>query len=252
MRIEITTECNMDLMGRYEDKYFPIAIIDPQFGIGESSKNHKSRNTPIKQKDGSYLKAPESNYSKKKWDDKPANTDFFNEIIRVSQQQVVFGGNYFRRLIGFTCKPPRRSEYSDFIIRNPKGYIIWDKINGSNDFNDCEVIYTSFNFDSFVVYYMWNGMMQGVEVSTDFSVANKQIGNKKLNEKRMHPTHKPSKIYFWLFEFIYSLGFCFETVLDTNVGQGTIILPCLAKNINLIACDIDEEYTSIAKQRINS
>ena len=82
--MKITNECNMELMARYEDNYFDLAIVDPPYGIGDWTakyKNDKKRNT------------------KKKWavnwnDDTP-DDNFFKELIRVSKEQIIWGANYY-------------------------------------------------------------------------------------------------------------------------------------------------------------
>lgn len=247
--ITISCEDNMELMERYPNKYFDVAVIDPEYGIGESSKNHKSRNTAIVQKNGSKLKTKDSNYTKKHWDNKPPSDDFFNEIKRVSINQVIFGANYFSQIIKNTCKPPRRNEYDYFLKQNPKGFIIWDKVNGSNDFNDCEIIYTSYDFDSFVLYYMWNGMMQGVDVSTDLQKALIQIGDKSLNEKRLHPTQKPIKLIKWIFNFLNIFNL---KVLDTNTGLMVVVLVSIDAECEIVACDKEEEYFNKGIQRVKN
>lgn len=247
MNISISCEDNIDLMKRYSDKYFDWAIVDPEYGIGESSKNHKSRNTPIKQKNGSIIKTKDPIYTKKNWDNKPPSDYFFNELKRVSANQVIFGANYFSQIIKNTCKPPRRNEYDKFLKDNPKGFIIWDKVNGSNDFSDCEIIYTTCDFDSFIVYYMWNGMMQGVEVSTDLNKANIQIGNKKQNEKRLHPTQKPTKLLRWIFNFLKIFK---QKVLDTNAGLMGIVEVAIDALCEIVACDKEEEYFNLGTKRI--
>lgn len=185
------------------DKKYDLVIDDSEYGIGESSKNHKSRNTAIKQKNGAKLKAKNPEYGVFNWDDKRPDSDYFFHLLRVSKNQIIFGANYFQEFISAVRKPLRRNEYEDFIKTNPVGWVIWDKMNGDNDFSDCEMIWTSFDKPTIVIYYMWSGMMQGLCVSTDFEKANVQIGNKKLNEKRKHPTQKPVKIYDWIL-FNYS------------------------------------------------
>jgi site-specific DNA-methyltransferase (adenine-specific) len=247
--ITVSCEDNMQLMARYPDNYFDLAFIDPEYGIGESSKNHKSRNTPIKQKNGNKLKAKDSKYSKKNWDHKPPDDGFFKEIKRVSINQVIFGANYFKQIIHKVDKPPRRNEYDIFIKENPKGYIIWDKVNGNNDFSDCEIIYTSYNFDSFIVYYMWNGMMQGLYVSTDLQKALIQIGNKSLNEKRLHPTQKPLKLIKWLFNFLKIFNF---KVLDTNTGLMATVITSIEAKCEIVACDKEIEYFQKGIKRVKN
>lgn len=245
-KITITNEENMELMKRYSDNYFDVAIVDPEYGIGESKKNHKSRNTPVKQKNGNSLKINATEYEKKDWDNKPPGDNFFDELRRVSLNQIIFGGNYFSQITKEVFKPPRRNEYDDFIKNNPKGWVIWDKMNGGNDFNDCELIYTSYDFDTFIVYYMWNGMMQGLCVSENKQKASVQQGNKKLNEKRFHPTLKPIKIYQWM---IRKFNLFRLKVLDTNLGVGSIILACIDAECMLIACDKETDYFEKACER---
>ena len=86
----ITNEDNMELMARYEDKYFDLAIVDPPYGIGISSN-------PVRQQ-----------HDRKQWDDNIPNDDYFKELFRVSKNQIIWGGNYFDL-------PPTQ------------GFFIWDK-----------------------------------------------------------------------------------------------------------------------------
>tara|TARA_R100000231_G_scaffold54330_3_gene45672 strand:+ start:8186 stop:8779 length:594 start_codon:yes stop_codon:yes gene_type:complete len=88
--INITNEDNMQLMARYEDNYFDLAIVDPPYGIGISSN-------PVRQK-----------HNKKKWDNNIPQKEYFNELFRVSKNQIIWGGNYFDL-------PPTQ------------GFFIWDK-----------------------------------------------------------------------------------------------------------------------------
>jgi site-specific DNA-methyltransferase (adenine-specific) len=78
--ITITNECNLELMKRYPDNYFDLALVDPPYGIGESSNNNKSRSKLGKAKD----------YGNKKWDDKAPNKDYFTELKRVSKNQIIW------------------------------------------------------------------------------------------------------------------------------------------------------------------
>ena len=190
-------DSNLILPFLSKDKY-DLVIDDSEYGIGESSKNHKSRNTVIRQKNGKLLRAKNPEYGNFDWDDKRPDKFYFRNLIKVSKNQIIFGANYFKEFMQKPIKPLRRNEYDTFLKNNPVGWIIWDKMNGDNDFSDCEMIWTSFKKPSIVIYYMWAGMMHGLSVSTDYEKANVQIGNKQLNEKRKHPTQKPVKIYDWI------------------------------------------------------
>ena len=106
-KIEITNEDNMQLMARYPDKYFDLAIVDPPYGIGISSN-------PVRQK-----------HNKKNWDNSRPTKHYFNELFRVSKNQIIWGGNYFDL-------PPTQ------------GFFIWDK-KQPHDFSlaMCELAWSS-------------------------------------------------------------------------------------------------------------
>lgn len=174
---------NVTLMKAYSDKCFGLAPVDPEYGIGESNKNHASRNTPIKQKNGAILRAPGPKYKQATWDNEPPSDIFFEELFRVSRNQIIWGANYFRQIVGTPFKPPRRNDWPNFIDKHPTGWIIWDKVNGDNDFNDCELAWTSYDRPTYILPYMWNGMMQAVSIDKPYV----QQGNKSLNERRIHP-----------------------------------------------------------------
>ena len=88
-KIEITNEDCMELMARYPDKYFDLAIVDPPYGIGAGSKNFKngtSKNKTI-------------GFKENDWDKEIPNKEYFNELFRVSKNQIIWGGNYFSNLL---------------------------------------------------------------------------------------------------------------------------------------------------------
>jgi len=89
-KITITNEDNMQLMARYPDNYFDLAIVDPPYGIGIS-------NNPVRQK-----------HKKKSWDNSIPQSEYFKELFRVSKNQIIWGGNYFD-------------------LSPTQGFFIWDK-----------------------------------------------------------------------------------------------------------------------------
>jgi site-specific DNA-methyltransferase (adenine-specific) len=114
--IKITNEDNMELMSRYEDNYFELAIVDPPYGILNKTKRGGDKKFNMKE------------YTK--WDIKP-NEEYFKELFRVSKNQIIWGGNYFGHLWG-NC------EYN-------KCFIIWDKNQPEslNNFSMAEMAWTS-------------------------------------------------------------------------------------------------------------
>ena len=119
-KIEITCEDNMELMSRYKDNHFDLAIVDPPYGIGAGSKSFINRNTANKK--------AEHFYKDNDWDIKPTK-EYFNELERVSKKTIIWGGNYFVDM-----------------LRPSRCYIVWNKKTGDNSYADCELALT--NFDS--------------------------------------------------------------------------------------------------------
>ncbi len=114
--MQISNEDNMQLMARYEDNHFDLAVVDPPYGIGASEMTMGSG------KNKKYKKG-------KKWDNETPNLEYFKELQRVSKNQIIWGGNYFADKLS-----PSRC------------YIFWDKgINGDCDFADGELAWCSFN-----------------------------------------------------------------------------------------------------------
>lgn len=112
--IEITNENNLDLMKRYSDKYFDLAIVDPPYGIG-ISKN------PVRQM-----------HKKKDWDNEIPSKQYFDELFRVSKNQIIWGGNYFDL-------PPSQ------------GFYIWDKKQPEN-------------FSLAMCEYAWSSIQKPVKI----------------------------------------------------------------------------------------
>jgi site-specific DNA-methyltransferase (adenine-specific) len=205
--INITNECNIKLMARYPDNHFDLAIIDPPYGIGESSNDNKGRSKLAKSKD----------YGSKKWDDNAPNKDYFKELKRVSKNQIIFGANHF---------------IENIPNANSSCWIVWDKVNGENDFADCELAYCSFKTAVRMTSIRWHGMLQH------------DMKNKEL---RIHPTQKPVKLYEWLLMNYAKEG---DKILDTHLGSGSIALACHNLKYNLTGCELDKEYYDEAMLRL--
>jgi site-specific DNA-methyltransferase (adenine-specific) len=123
----------MEVMSRYPDKWFELAIVDPPYGIREDGHRENNRSKLAKSK----------NYHKALWDQDKPNKEYFTELLRVSKNQVIWGAN----------------NYPEHLKQSPC-WIVWDKDN-SGDFADCELAYTSFDTAVRKFEYRWNGMLQG-------------------------------------------------------------------------------------------
>lgn len=124
----------MEYMKNIPDKFFNLAIVDPQYGIGEDGKSNHSR--------GKLAKAKQ--YTPKHWDNEPMSPQYFKELFRVSKNQIIWGENHFITRIN----------------KDSPCWIVWDKDNGASDFADCELAFTSFPNAVRKFKYRWNGMLQ--------------------------------------------------------------------------------------------
>jgi site-specific DNA-methyltransferase (adenine-specific) len=134
MSINITNEDNMELMKRYEDNYFDLAIVDPPYGIGEDGAKNHSRDKATKA----------TRYTPKNWDNKAPKTEYFKELKRVSKNQIIWGANHF---------------IANIPNANSSCWIVWDKDN-TGDFADSELAYASFKTAVRNFKWRWNGMLQ--------------------------------------------------------------------------------------------
>ena len=127
--LNITNEDNMELMARYPDKYFDLAIVDPPYGIGGGVDNRKA----IETKSGNNFKRLARKCGME-WDRKPPNIDYFNELFRVSKNQIIWGGNYMIEN-----------------LKNTRCFIVWDKMTYIPSMSQIELAWTSFKLHSQLV-----------------------------------------------------------------------------------------------------
>ena len=205
--MKITNEDNMELMSRYPDNYFDLAIVDPPYGINMS----RTVGIGIGENKG-FTKKKE--YASKNWDANIPPKEYFDELFRVSKNQIIWGANYFSHIIP--------------VIKN---YIFWYKKGKSVDdkFNDGEIAYVSKGRTRMVDIW-WNG-----------------VGVINSGENKIHPTQKPVKLYEWLLMNYAKEG---DKILDTHLGSGSIAIACHNLGYDLTACELDKDYYEAAIKRI--
>ena len=195
----------LDLMREYPDNHFNLIVTDPPYGIGEAAGKNKSRGKIAKVTD----------YGNHNWDDERITKEYFDEMIRVSKNQIIFGGNY----------------YTDY-LHPTSCWIVWNKENGKTDFADCELAWTSFSSAVRMFNFRWHGMLQG---------------NMKKKEKRVHPTQKPVPLFKWIVENYSKDG---DLILDPFLGSGTTLEACKLTNRNCIGFEISNEWEKYYPERI--
>ena len=125
----ITNEDNMQLMARYEDNYFDLAIVDPPYGYGDKKTN---------------ILNFRQNEQHREWNIAP-NEYYFKELFRVSKNQIIWGGNYFPFIWGF----------------GGRCFIYWHKGNPVSNFADGELAWTSFDKNAKQYDYRYYGNLEG-------------------------------------------------------------------------------------------
>lgn len=212
---EVFNEDCMQVMARYPDKYFDLAVVDPPYGIGVHKMNYTKSGPRI---EGRKTQARRRDYRNTgEWDTKPG-TEYFAELQRVSKQQIIWGGNYFSDML-----PPS------------KGFVVWDKrcsAEMSNDFADCELAWISTGLGVARVFrYVWNGMLQG---------------NMRNKEERFHPTQKPTALYEWLLTKYAKPG---DKILDTHMGSQSSRIAAYRLGLDYVGAELDPEYFKLGNER---
>jgi len=199
----ITNEDNMQLMARYEDKHFDLAIVDPPYGIGISGQ----KKVIAKNK-----KHNRKHHQDKGWDKSIPTKEYFDELKRVSKNQIIWGANYFVKHLN----------------KGTMGWVFWFK--GQNDLtmSDGEIAYTSFQRAT-----------RQININRGFIAK---------NGGSIHPTQKPVKLYEWLLMNYAKEG---DKILDTHLGSGSIAIACHNLGYDLTACELDKDYYDAAIKRIN-
>ncbi|MHB0965520.1 MAG: DNA-methyltransferase [Bellilinea sp.] len=204
----------LEYMATLPDKAFDLAIVDPPYFEGP--------NKPGFYRNGEFSSTlvPAGKYGELKHWDVPG-PDYFNELQRVSRNQIIWGSNHF----------------ADRFNSGGPGWIVWDKENGGSSFADAELAFTSFDKAVRIFRYRWNGMIQGSH------------GNKALNEKRIHPTQKPVALYEWLLANYAKPG---QRILDTHLGSGSSAIACNNLGFEMVGMELDGDYYKAACERITN
>ena len=201
------TDC-VEFMKTFPDKYFNLSIVDPPYGI-----NYSQLVGIKKEKHG--FKKRESN----DWDKEIPTEEYFKELFRVSRNQIIWGGNYYKL-------PPTRC------------YIIWDKVQRI-DQADCEFAWTSFDSSARIFSYA-----RGNE--SGFAPC---LNGSSKNFANIHPTQKPIALYKWLLKKYAKKGY---KILDTHGGSFSSAIACYEMGFDFCGTEINEEYFQKAVERIEN
>jgi site-specific DNA-methyltransferase (adenine-specific) len=211
-----------NILPKFKDDYFDLALCDIPYGIDVTKMSFlKEVNTTVKQKNGTRINGNPNKkvHALNDWDKQTPPQEYFDEIKRISKHQIIFGVEYVNwEGLG-------------------KGRIKWDKgVAEGVSFKKYEMAYCSMIDYEMELPLLWAGMCQAKSLSEPMT----QQGNKKLNEKRIHPCHKPIMLYDKL---LLEFGFKGMKVIDTHLGGGSSRISSDKFGVGeFVGIEIDEKH----------
>jgi DNA modification methylase len=178
-------------------------VTDPPYGIGADKQLKERAN-----KQHGKAMAPSKDYGDLEWDQSPAPAESISECRRIGRWQVIFGGNYFEL-------PPSRC------------WLVWDKLNGENDYADCELAWTNLSKAVRRIQFRWHGMLRDED------------------DERVHPTQKPVRVMQW------AMAHCPDSsaILDPFAGSFTTAVACIRTGRKFIGIEKERKYFDIGLER---
>lgn len=182
----------MIAMAGFEDNQFDLAIVDPPYGIARFG-DRICKDAKINQ-----------------WDIKPT-PEYFQELFRVSKNQIIWGANNF-------CVP------------NTEYFIVWDKEQTVDNFASAE--------------YAWTNIKKPAQIFR-YSIR-KTIRDRQAEGGKIHPTQKPVALYRWILQKYAKPG---DKILDTHSGSGSLRIACYDMNFDSWNYELDKEYFDAQEER---
>lgn len=235
---------NMDILPKLSNDYFDLLLTDPPYGLGEDgAQNHsRGKGTGFETQKRRKAIASARMYTPKDWDKEIPDPEYFENAIRVSKDQIIFGGNYFQSVM-----IEDKTDYE--FIYDSKGneivrykerpalgattcWIVWDKMNGGSHFADCELAWASFDTAVRKYEYLWNGMLQK---------------NKKKEGDRFHPTQKPIGLMRMILRDYSKKG---DRIIDTHAGSCPTAIAAIDTGRYYLCIEKDKEYFDKSSERI--
>lgn len=198
----------LEFMKSLPDDYFDLLLTDPPYGIGygEMLKGKGDGNGGIDKNGWKSYNCPD-------WDRFKPSEEYFKEMIRVSKNQIIWGGNYF-------------IEY----LKPSMCWLVWNKGQRGFSLADGELAWTSYNKALRIFDYSRGKFLNDI------------------NEKREHPTQKPVKLGYWILKMFAKEGY---KIFDPFAGSGSFLLACKHKGFDFVGCELNKEYVNICNKRLN-
>ena len=203
-------------MKKFPDKYFDLAVVDPPYGIGADKAQNNTALSRIKAEGKSKAGRGWKLYHETDWDNEIPPDEYWDELFRVSKNQIVWGGNYFTEYL-----PPKM------------GWILWDKGQRNFSLADGELAWTSFD-KALRIFEMSRG---------------KALAKNNETGGRFHPTQKPEMLYDWILKNYAKEG---DLILDTHLGSGSSRIAANKAGLDFVGFEIDREYFDNGNKRFKN
>jgi len=198
----------MEYMKTVENNYFELAIVDPPYILQGNGYQSTSKNFIGKQENCKASFQIDKCRNKNTFGKRPTQK-YFNELFRISKNQIIWGMQYFLKYL-----------YSMQCV------VVWDKMLGDGmRFSDCEIAWTSFKTKVKKI------MMRSAHMQKDFII---------------HPTQKPLALYRWLLQNYAKKG---DKIFDSHLGSGSSRIACYELGFDFIGCEIDKDYYEAQEER---
>lgn len=222
---------SLEYMRALPDNAFDLLFTDPPYGKGVAKMAFTRVTERMAPQQSNYTsrryQVKSNGYAQKEWDNKTPTSETFSQMVRISRHQIIFGIDYFTSLYNFGT-----------------GRIEWDKmVPKAVSFKGMETAYCSLVTGTDTISCLWSGMMQAKSAQEP----TKQQGNKRLNEKRIHPTQKPVILGELILGKYAQQGW---TVFDPYAGSGSFLVACKKLGLEYTGCEIDTDYYNAAITRL--
>lgn len=197
----------LEFMKQLPDKSIDLVLTDPPYGIDYGGQLIKGEEYKTKTNKHGWR-----NFGENKWDEERPDKKIFSEIIRISKNQIIFGGNYFSDL-----------------LPSSQGWLVWNKGQRNFSLADGELAWTSFNKALRIFDY--------------------SRGEQLAEETRIHPTQKPLALIKWCLDIRSSEN---DLILDCFSGSGTTAIACSELKRNFICIEKDKQYYEASCQRLEN
>lgn len=197
--IQLHNKDCLNAMLEMADNQFDLAIVDPPFGIGN-----------FVQTTGNYRDGKKHIKKKVQWNKNTPTKKYFDELKRVSKNQIIWGANYFN------C------------FSKKHGAIIWIKNQPMPDFSKAVIASVTMHKKIEIYEQTW----------TNF------VAKGRCTK---HPCEMPVALYKWILQNYAKSG---DSILDTHLGSGSIAIACHDMGFDLTAYEIDAEYFAAAQHRL--